>query len=74
MDHRRLVTLVGVGGSGKTRLVVQVASELLGSFPDGIWFVDLAPTSDPELVARAVAGALDVREVPGAESKTIIEV
>ncbi|HZO30988.1 MAG TPA: helix-turn-helix domain-containing protein [Chloroflexota bacterium] len=61
-DRRRLVTLTGVGGSGKTRLAIQIAADLLDRFVDGAWFVELAPTSDPSLVPRVVAGALGVRE------------
>jgi transcriptional regulator with XRE-family HTH domain len=65
-DRQRLVTLTGVGGSGKTRLALQVAAGLLPAFADGVWFVDLAPASSPELVPRVVTGALGVREGPGA--------
>ncbi len=61
-DRQRLVTLTGLGGSGKTRLVVQVAADLLPAFVDGAWFVELAPTSDPSFVPRVVAAALGVRE------------
>jgi predicted ATPase/transcriptional regulator with XRE-family HTH domain len=63
VEGQRLVTLTGMGGSGKTRLAVQVAAELLDAFVDGVWFVELAPTSSPTLVPRVVAGALGVREV-----------
>ena len=65
--HRdtRLLTLTGPGGTGKTRLALQVAAELLDSFPDGLYFVPLASVTDPELVPSATAQVLDVREVPG---------
>ncbi|HLF28682.1 MAG TPA: tetratricopeptide repeat protein [Anaerolineae bacterium] len=58
----RLVTLTGAGGSGKTRLALQVAIELLQTFPDGAWLVELAPLSDPALVPQAVASTLELRE------------
>jgi predicted ATPase/DNA-binding SARP family transcriptional activator/DNA-binding CsgD family transcriptional regulator/Tfp pilus assembly protein PilF len=65
----RMLTLTGAGGSGKTRLAVEVARGLVGSYPDGAWLVELAPLSDPDLVPRAVAGtvakAVEVRERPG---------
>lgn len=62
---RRLVTLVGAGGIGKTRLALHVAAELLDAFPDGVWFVELAPVSDPALVPQTVATTLGVREETG---------
>jgi predicted ATPase/class 3 adenylate cyclase len=61
----RLVTLTGVGGSGKTRLALQVAAESLHDFAEGVWLVELASLADPSLVAPAVASALRVREEPG---------
>ena len=57
-----LVTLVGPGGVGKTRLVVRVAEEVADAFPDGVGFVPLAPIRDPALVLPAIAQALGVRE------------
>ena len=60
----RLVTLTGAGGSGKTRLAMQVAGELLDQYSDGVWLVDLAATNDADLVARSVAAACGVRELP----------
>jgi AAA domain len=64
LEHEgaRLVTLTGPGGTGKTRLALAVASDLLGAFPDGVWFVDLAPLTDPTLVLSTIATTLGVRE------------
>ncbi len=60
-----LLTLTGTGGAGKTRLALQVGADLLGEYPDGVWLVELAPLSDPVLVAKEAASALDVPEQPG---------
>jgi predicted ATPase/DNA-binding winged helix-turn-helix (wHTH) protein len=54
----RLITLAGAGGIGKTRLGIEVAQHLLPQFADGVWIVELAPLSDPELVPATVAAAL----------------
>src|SRR5919202_4575546 len=58
-----LVTLTGVGGTGKTRLALHVAAELRPAFADGVYFVDLAPVRDPAFVIPAIAQVLGVREV-----------
>ena len=58
--HSRLVTLTGIGGVGKTRLSLQVAAEVLADFEDGAWFVELAPLSEPGLLADTVANAMKV--------------
>lgn len=60
----RLLTLTGVGGCGKTRLALEVASSIVGEFPDGVWLVELAALSDPALVIQAGASVLGVREEP----------
>ena len=61
----RLVTLTGVGGAGKTRLGLQVAAGVAGDVGDGVWFVDLAPLGDPDLVAVTVADVLGIRQEAG---------
>jgi predicted ATPase/class 3 adenylate cyclase/uncharacterized protein HemY len=65
LGDTRLLTLLGPGGTGKTRLSLQVAANQLESFADGFWFVELAPLYDPALVPQAVASALSVREEAG---------
>ena len=60
-----LLTLVGTGGAGKTRLALQVGAEVLDHYKDGVWLVELAALSDPGLVSQAVAIALGVREEVG---------
>ena len=67
MAHR-LITLVGAGGVGKTRLSFEVARQLRPQFADGVWVAELAPLSDPELVPVTVATALGVTLVSGAPS------
>jgi predicted ATPase/class 3 adenylate cyclase len=62
-DGTRLLTLTGAGGSGKTRLALQVAAELVDDFPDSVHFVPLAPIRDPGLVAATIAERAGVREL-----------
>ena len=65
LEEYRLVTIIGPGGSGKTRLAGQVAREVAGPFADGAWLAELAAVRDPAQVAAVVAAALGVREQPG---------
>ncbi|UUU26860.1 ATP-binding protein [Streptomyces sp. DSM 40750] len=62
---RRQVTAVGPGGVGKTRLALAVAADAADDFADGVWFVDLAPVTDPGRVGAAIASAVGVGEQPG---------
>ncbi len=62
LPRRRLVTLVGAGGIGKTRLAVQVAAEVLDAYRDGVWLVELGSTTDPSLIFTTVAQVLGVQE------------
>src|SRR5437868_3799703 len=60
----RLLTLTGAGGCGKTRLALRVAADLFSEYPGGVWLVELAPASDPDMVTQLAAKALHIREQP----------
>ena len=72
LEHR-LVTLTGAGGTGKTRLSLQVAAELLDHFPHGIWFVELAALTDPELIPRAILSTIGISEQAGSRSIELLK-
>jgi predicted ATPase/DNA-binding XRE family transcriptional regulator len=67
LSQARLVTLTGVGGTGKTRLALQVAAGQLdaSAIPDGVWLIELGALADPTLLCQTVAAVLGLREVPG---------
>lgn len=65
LKDSRLVTLVGAGGVGKTRLALRVAEDVLQDYTDGVWLVELAPLADPSLLPNVVAAALRVRDRAG---------
>src|SRR5438477_12657766 len=65
LEGTRLLTLLGMGGLGKTRLSLQIGADVLEKYPDGVWFVDLAPIRDPSLVPNVAAQVLGVHEEPG---------
>jgi len=71
-DDIRLLTLTGPGGTGKTRLALQSAAEVSDGYPDGIWWVPLAPLRDPALLLSAVAQAIELKEQPNQELRETI--
>src|SRR5215475_13392662 len=68
LAEHRLVTLTGDGGAGKTRLAIEVAGRQLDDFVDGVWYVDLAPISHPDLVPLTIARALGLPDQPGSSA------
>jgi predicted ATPase len=71
VSENRLVSLIGPGGTGKTRLSLQAAADLCERFPEGVWFIDLASLMDPALVPKTIAVILGMREEAG---RSIIEI
>ena len=65
LKRSRLLTITGPGGAGKTRLAIQVANNVQGSYPDGVWFIDLAPLSKTTSLSRQVMSVLGIREEAG---------
>ena len=70
INKHRLVTLTGSGGTGKTRLSLQVSAELLDQFLDGVWFIELAPLTNPDLIPQTILSTLGVKEQ---QDKTAIQ-
>jgi predicted ATPase/class 3 adenylate cyclase len=71
LDTAHMVTLTGPGGTGKTRLSQEVSAQLLQTFPDGVWLVELAPLSDPSQIVPAMAQALGLQELPSHSLTTV---
>jgi predicted ATPase/class 3 adenylate cyclase/DNA-binding CsgD family transcriptional regulator len=72
LADNRLVTLTGAGGAGKTRLAIQVAAEVATEFTDGVWYVDLAPITDPAMVPVTAARALGLPNQPGQQTMDVL--
>ncbi|WP_231987834.1 LuxR family transcriptional regulator [Mycobacterium sp. 852002-51152_SCH6134967] len=72
LETNRMVTLTGAGGAGKTRLAIQVAVEIATDFADGVWYVDLAPITDPDVVPVATARALGLPDQPGQPTTDVV--
>ncbi len=64
LANTRLLTLTGPGGTGKTRLSLQLAQDMLPSFTNGVWLVELAPLTDPSLIPQTIASVFELREAP----------
>jgi predicted ATPase len=75
LEKTRLLTLTGPGGTGKTRLALQIGADLGGEFRDGVFFIDLAPVSDPEVVPSVVLSSLGVQDSSrdGDSATTLVE-
>jgi predicted ATPase/class 3 adenylate cyclase len=71
LESHRLVTLTGSGGTGKTRLSLQVAADLLEKFDHGVWFIELAPLTDPDLIPQTILSDIGISEQP---NKTPLEI
>jgi len=65
LESHRLVTLTGSGGTGKTRLSLQVAADLLEKYNHGVWFIELAPLTDPDLIPPTILSTVGIQEQPG---------
>src|SRR4051812_44254167 len=70
--ENRLVTLTGAGGAGKTRLAVEVTTRLVGEFGDGVWYVDLAPITNPVVAPVTVARTLGLPDQPGRSTMELL--
>lgn len=72
LTKTRLLTLTGPGGTGKTRLSLQVGADIIDEFSSGVMLVELAPVSDPDLVALTIARTLGINELPNQDTETVI--
>lgn len=72
LADNRLVTLTGAGGAGKTRLAVQVAASVATEFADGVWYVDLAAITNPEVLPLTAARALGLPDQPGQQTMDVL--
>jgi predicted ATPase/class 3 adenylate cyclase len=72
LTRTRLLTLTGPGGTGKTRLSLKLAAEILSEYAHGVWLVELAPLTDPALVLQTTASTLGLREKPGVSLEDLV--
>ena len=69
----RMLTLTGTGGTGKTRLALQIASEFLDEFENGVWIIELSPITDPELIVKEISNVLNLKENPGTDNLELLK-
>src|SRR5436190_11560229 len=74
LPNKRLVTILGAGGIGKTRLALQVAAEVLDAYRDGVWMAELAAIRDPSLVPATVTQSLGIAETTGTSSAEALRI
>lgn len=72
LHSARLLTLIGPGGTGKTRLALELAATQLDRFKDGVWLVELAPIVDPGYIVSSIAAVFELREAPGIPLVTLV--
>lgn len=72
LEEARLLTLIGPGGTGKTRLSIQLGSQFLSNFEDGVWLVEFASIADPSLILQTIASTFEIGEVPGVPLNTLV--
>ncbi|MBS1517056.1 MAG: tetratricopeptide repeat protein [Bacteroidetes bacterium] len=70
LDKNRLLTLLGPGGTGKTRLSLQIAADMIDDFENGVWIIELASLLDPDLISVMISDSLGIREEPGTQPET----
>ncbi len=73
LKEHRLVTLTGSGGTGKTRLSLQVAADVVDSFPNGVWFIELAPLADPDLIPQTILSEIGIVEQQGKDPLDVLK-
>lgn len=66
--NTRLITLTGAGGTGKTRISIQIALEMIDEFENGVWLIELSPVTDPELIVKEISNILNLKEDPGIDN------
>ena len=72
-SNLRLISLTGMGGTGKTRLAIQLVSEMIDEFENGVWIIELSPITDPELVVKEISKILNLKEEPERDDLEILE-
>ncbi|HMS63879.1 MAG TPA: tetratricopeptide repeat protein, partial [Ignavibacteria bacterium] len=72
-SSKRLLTLIGAGGTGKTRLAIQLLTELIDEYDNGIWIIELSPINDPDLIVKEISTVLNLKEDPGVDNFEVLK-